>query len=356
MAVIGDGLAVTQAAEKVGVSRQTMHAWLARYEAEGLNDRSHRPLRCPHQMPAEVETLLLELRRSHRYWGPRRLVRQGADRHRRPLPDVCVGEVDGPRTHAPGLLGAAPSSAALWAARADPHRQRQGVHRTLQPSAGGVLFDRICRENGIEHLLTQPRSPSTTGNIERFHRTLRDEFLSEQRPFRTIAQAQQALDEWVGYYNTEREHRSIGDLPPAHRFSDAASGDVFHPVEIPADRTGDQWVKVCANGIVCVAWQQVSVGRHRAGERCDVHVDGDILRFWTGNELVKTAARTSTRAVRKKRASTRGPRPQPITQSVKDQPKQIRQASTDTEQPHVQPSLKTDGMPRCSSYSMMMRR
>ncbi len=82
MAVIGDGLAVTQAAEKVGVSRQTMHAWLARYEAEGLDDRSHRPLRCPHQMPAEVETLLLELRRSHRYWGPRRLVRQGADRHR----------------------------------------------------------------------------------------------------------------------------------------------------------------------------------------------------------------------------------------------------------------------------------
>ena len=26
-----------------------------------------------------------------------------------------------------------------------------------------VLFDRICRENGIEHLLTQPRSPTTTG-------------------------------------------------------------------------------------------------------------------------------------------------------------------------------------------------
>ena len=83
MTVIGDGLAITQAAEKVGVSRQTMHAWLARYEAEGLeglNDRSHRPVRCPHQMPAEVEALLLELRRSHRYWGPRRLVRELAKR------------------------------------------------------------------------------------------------------------------------------------------------------------------------------------------------------------------------------------------------------------------------------------
>jgi transposase InsO family protein len=27
------------------------------------------------------------------------------------------------------------------------------------------LFDRVCRENGIRHLLTQPRSPTTTGKI-----------------------------------------------------------------------------------------------------------------------------------------------------------------------------------------------
>jgi transposase-like protein len=32
MAVIGDGVSVSQVAEKVGVSRQTLHAWLARYE------------------------------------------------------------------------------------------------------------------------------------------------------------------------------------------------------------------------------------------------------------------------------------------------------------------------------------
>jgi len=42
------------------------------------------------------------------------------------------------------------------------------------------------------------------------------------------------------------------------------------------DRTGDDWVsrRVCANGVVCVSWQQASVGRHCAGARCDVHVDG----------------------------------------------------------------------------------
>lgn len=74
LAVISDGLSISQVAEKVGVSRQTLHSWLARYEAEGLEglvDRSHRPVRCPHQMPASVEAVLLELRRSRPYWGGR---------------------------------------------------------------------------------------------------------------------------------------------------------------------------------------------------------------------------------------------------------------------------------------------
>jgi hypothetical protein len=59
---------------------------------------------------------------------------------------------------------------------------------------------------------------------------------------------------------------------------------------------------VCSNGIVCVSWQQVCVGRHRGGARCDVHVDGGLLRFWIGDEVVKTAARTSRGEVRNKRA------------------------------------------------------
>ena len=45
-----------------------------------------------------------------------------------------------------------------------------------------------------------------------------------------------------------------------------------------------------------------SLGRHYAGSRCDVHVDGDLLRFFVGDELVKTAARTSRGEVRNKRA------------------------------------------------------
>jgi hypothetical protein len=48
-----------------------------------------------------------------------------------------------------------------------------------------------------------------------------------------------------------------------------------------------------------VSWQQVSLGRHYAGSRCDVYVDGDLLRFFIDDVLVKTAARTNTGEVRK---------------------------------------------------------
>lgn len=85
------------------------------------------------------------------------------------------------------------------------------------PGKGEVLFDRICRENGIRHLLTAPRSPTTTGKVERFHKTVRIEFL-EGRVFESLEEAQAALDLWVEHYNTERPHQGIGMVPPLRRF------------------------------------------------------------------------------------------------------------------------------------------
>ena len=76
LAVIEDGLLVTDVAEKVGVSRQTLHAWLSRYAdggLEALGDRSHRPRSCPHQMDSAVEVHLVELRGVHPGWGSDRL-------------------------------------------------------------------------------------------------------------------------------------------------------------------------------------------------------------------------------------------------------------------------------------------
>jgi transposase len=71
------GTPVIEVAERYGVVRQTVHRWMARYRAEGLDglaDRSHAPKQHPWRIPAEVEALVCELRRAHGRWGPRRLV------------------------------------------------------------------------------------------------------------------------------------------------------------------------------------------------------------------------------------------------------------------------------------------
>ena len=85
----------------------------------------------------------------------------------------------------------------------------------LGPHPSEVLFDRICRDHGITHLCTGVRCPTTTGKIERFHKTLRAELLTGRR-FDSLAEAQQAVDAWVDDYNTQRPHQAIAMAVPAN--------------------------------------------------------------------------------------------------------------------------------------------
>jgi transposase InsO family protein len=59
-----------------GISRTTGYVWVGRHGAEGLDglrDRSRAPLRPGNQTPEEIEAAVLELRREHMRWGPRKL-------------------------------------------------------------------------------------------------------------------------------------------------------------------------------------------------------------------------------------------------------------------------------------------
>jgi len=167
-----------------------------------------------------------------------------------------------------------------------------------------VLFDRICRENGIDHLLTAPRRPQTTGKIERFHRTMRQEFLTG-RVFADLADAQAELDAWLSSYNTERPHSALGMATPASRFDSASASRPADDSALLGERSGEDWIsrRVASNGIISVTWQEISCGKHRAGRRVDVHVQGPTLQIWDGDELIKTVLRTNSKEVRKKRAA-----------------------------------------------------
>lgn len=81
-----DGLySMTELCERFGVSRKTGYKWLHRYRDQGLDglkEQSRAPHHCPHQTPPDIAELLLETRRSHPRWGPRKLIDYLRPRHR----------------------------------------------------------------------------------------------------------------------------------------------------------------------------------------------------------------------------------------------------------------------------------
>jgi hypothetical protein len=76
--------------------------------------------------------------------------------------------------------------------------------------------------NGISQRLTKRRSPTTTGKIERFHKTLREELLDEVTTFDTLDAAQDAINSWVHSYNHARPHQALDMATPASLFRPSA--------------------------------------------------------------------------------------------------------------------------------------
>jgi hypothetical protein len=172
------------------------------------------------------------------------------------------------------------------------------------PQPVEVLFDRILRENGISHRHTGVRSPTTTGKIERFHQSLRREFLAD-RTFSSLEAAQAELDAWVADYNTNRPHQALEMATPAERFrlAPVAKGDISIPID-PAEDHAGQWVlrRVASNGYVSVDNQAFSVGNAFKAELVDVFVDDTTIQVWCKNHLIRTVARTGSGPFRKVRA------------------------------------------------------
>jgi hypothetical protein len=91
---------------------------------------------------------------------------------------------------------------------------------------------------------------------------------------------------------------------PASRFT-PATGRTADTSAMGTERSGQDWIsrKVAVTGIISVAWQQINCGRHRAGHRVDVHLDGPTMQVWDGDELLKTVLRDNHKEVRKKHAA-----------------------------------------------------
>ena len=354
------GLCVTEVALRYGVTRQTVHRWLrryARYGLAGLASESTRPGSCPHQMRAEVEARIVEMRLLHPTWGPRTIAHYLGREEVSPVPgrssihrclvrhrlidpqkrrrkredyrrwereramelwqmDVMGGVrleggrelklVSGIDDHSRFCV----SAKLVWRATARPVCEallealaRYGAPQQILTDngkvftgrfgtgSGLVLFDRICREHDVRHLLTAPRSPTTTGKVERFHWTLRREFL-RGRVFASLEEAQTELDAWVAEYNAERPHQSLGMVSPEARFALAVQEAPAKPEAAPGPDPHSVTRRVGHSGKISLAGELYHIGTYLAGETVSCELtDNGLLHVSHRGVLVASHAR-----------------------------------------------------------------
>jgi transposase InsO family protein len=77
-----------------------------------------------------------------------------------------------------------------------------------------------CTELGIRHTRTRPYRPATNGKVERFNRTLIDEW-AYARLWTSETSRARALAPWLHRYNHHRHHTAIGG-PPTSRVNNQA--------------------------------------------------------------------------------------------------------------------------------------
>lgn len=99
-------------------------------------------------------------------------------------------------------------------------------------AAAGITVQRVMTDNGscyqsllwrdtltssaITHKRIRPYRPQTNGKVERFNRTLLDEW-AYARPYASETERRAALDPWLHTYNHHRGHTALGGQPPASR-------------------------------------------------------------------------------------------------------------------------------------------
>lgn len=90
-----------------------------------------------------------------------------------------------------------------------PPRYRSGF--TAQFSMH--LFDRLCRQHGIEHRLTKPNHPWTNGQVERMNRTIKDATVKRYH-YDGHQQLTDHLNLFVAAYNYARRLKTLKGLTP----------------------------------------------------------------------------------------------------------------------------------------------
>jgi len=75
-------------------------------------------------------------------------------------------------------------------------------------------FERACSTLGISHYFSRVRTPKDNAVVERFNRTLQEEWLSDGNFTDDIEEMNRRLTIWLEFYNFKRRHYSLDNMSP----------------------------------------------------------------------------------------------------------------------------------------------
>jgi transposase InsO family protein len=110
------------------------------------------------------------------------------------------------------------TAAAFWS-RANAYFAKSGITvRKVLTDNGSCYRSFAFRDalGAIEHRRTRPYRPQTNGKVERFHRTLADEW-AYARLYTSDTERCAQFPVWLHTYNHHRGHTALGGQPPASR-------------------------------------------------------------------------------------------------------------------------------------------
>ena len=270
---------ISKACREFGITRKTGYKWLKRdANGESLNDRSRKPKRIANRTEMEIEKLILSVRDDNPSWGGQKihdyLVRQG--KKQLPTSRTCcnilkrygyISEeeslkhktykrfsykhcndlwqadfkgdfllLDGKRCYPLSILDDCSRFAIMVNCKLDKANvidsfqqafciygkpksvlsdngwQFSGFHK------GYSQFEKWLMEHDVLPIHGRIMHPQTQGKVERFHRTMKYEFLQHNQ-FQDIDDIKSQMEKWRTKYNEERPHLAIKSKTPAEIYT-----------------------------------------------------------------------------------------------------------------------------------------
>ena len=332
--------------DPVRVSRATIDRWIRDWRRGGFDALVPNPRRVQPRTPAEVLDLAAALKRevpgrtaaqvaailrAHSGWSPdertlqRHFVRLELNTRPDGLPPKAFGrfEADAPNVrwtgdalHGPTvgerkaiLLAFLDDHSRLltgyrWARREDTVRLEAALHPALAsrglPASiyvdnGSAFVDkqllRACASLGIRLIHSKPGQPAGRGKIERFFRTVRDQFLVEigsGRELDDLVQLNTLFTAWVETVYHRRVHTETGQ-PPIERWSAGGPPTLPSPAQLREAFLWSEWRTVTKTATVNLHGNHYEVDTALVGRRVELVFDPfDLTRIevrWQGRAM-----------------------------------------------------------------------